>query len=54
MLTPHPSFPAIDYGSRLRAGVLIPSGNSAAEPELRAMLPPQASIGMLFDGDEMS
>jgi maleate isomerase len=30
--------PAIDYGDRLRAGVLIPSGNSVAEPELRAML----------------
>ena len=33
------SSPAIDYGDRLRAGVLIPSGNSVAEPELRAMLP---------------
>ena len=29
--------PVIDYGARLRAGVLIPSGNSVAEPELRAM-----------------
>ena len=38
------SLPAIDYGSRLRAGVLIPSGNSVAEPELRAMLPPEASM----------
>jgi maleate isomerase len=44
MLRPHASFPAIDYGSRLRAGVLIPSGNSVAEPELRAMLPPEASM----------
>jgi maleate isomerase len=44
MLTPPPSLPAIDYGSRLRAGVLIPSGNSVAEPELRAMLPPAASM----------
>jgi maleate isomerase len=44
MLTQPPSFPAIDYGSRLRAGVLIPSGNSVAEPELRAMLPPEASL----------
>jgi maleate isomerase len=42
MLTPSP--PAIDYGSRLRAGVLLPSGNSVAEPELRAMLPPEASM----------
>jgi maleate isomerase len=33
------SHPAIDYGDHLRAGVLIPSGNSVAEPELRAMLP---------------
>lgn len=44
MPTPHPTFPAIDYGSRLRAGALIPSGNSVAEPELRAMLPPEASL----------
>jgi maleate isomerase len=44
MLTPPASFPAIDYGSRLRAGVLIPSGNSVAEPELRAMLPPEVSM----------
>lgn len=34
-----PALPHIDYGSRLRAGVLIPSGNSVAEPEIRAMLP---------------
>jgi maleate isomerase len=34
----------IDYGSRLRAGVLVPSGNSVAEPELRAMLPPDVSL----------
>ena len=27
----------IDYGARLRAGILLPSGNSVAEPELRAM-----------------
>ena len=33
----------IDYGSRLRAGVLIPSGNSVAEPEIRAMLPREVS-----------
>lgn len=33
----------IDYGSRLRAGVLIPSGNSVAEPEMRAMLPREVS-----------
>jgi maleate isomerase len=44
MLIPHPIFPVIDYGSRLRAGVLVPSGNSVAEPELRAMLPPEISL----------
>jgi len=38
------AMPHIDYGSRLRAGVLIPSGNSVAEPELRAMLPPEVSL----------
>jgi maleate isomerase len=35
--------PDIDYGGRLRAGVLVPSGNSVAEPEIRAMLPPGVS-----------
>jgi len=39
-----PKMPHIDYGSALRAGVLIPSGNSVAEPELRAMLPPGVSL----------
>jgi maleate isomerase len=38
------SIGAIDYGNRLRAGVLIPSGNSVAEPELRAMLPSGCSM----------
>jgi maleate isomerase len=36
--------PDIDYGSRLRAGLLVPSGNSVAEPEIRAMLPRQISM----------
>jgi maleate cis-trans isomerase len=31
---------AIDYGDRARLGLLVPSGNSVAEPELHAMLPP--------------
>jgi maleate isomerase len=39
-----PAMPDIDYGSRLRAGVLIPSGNSVAEPEIRAMLPKEISM----------
>lgn len=29
----------IDYGHRLRAGIIVPSGNAVAEPEIRAMLP---------------
>ena len=33
----------IDYGSRLRVGLLMPSGNSVAEPEIRAMLPADVS-----------
>jgi maleate isomerase len=48
MHAPHTAFPSpfpsIDYGSRLRAGVLVPSGNSVAEPESRAMLPPEVSL----------
>lgn len=39
MSLPITDVPEIDYGSRLRAGLLIPSGNSVAEPEIRAMLP---------------
>jgi len=29
----------IDYGDRARIGLLVPSGNSVAEPEIHAMLP---------------
>ena len=29
----------IDYGSRLRLGVIVPSGNVIAEPQIHAMLP---------------
>ena len=36
--------PQIDYGARARIGVLVPSGNSVAEPELRAMMPPGAGL----------
>ncbi len=35
---------AIDYATRARLGVLVPSGNTVAEPELRAMLP--AGVGL--------
>jgi len=31
--------PSIDYGTRLRAGIIVPSGNPVAEPEISAMLP---------------
>jgi maleate cis-trans isomerase len=30
---------SIEYGARLRAGVIVPSGNTVAEPEIAAMLP---------------
>jgi maleate cis-trans isomerase len=30
---------AIDYGSRARLGLIVPSGNVIAEPQIRAMLP---------------
>ncbi len=36
--------PTIDYGDRLRVGVLMPSGNAIAEPELKAMMPPGVSL----------
>jgi maleate isomerase len=36
--------PRIDYATRARLGVLVPSGNTVAEPELRAMLP--AGVGL--------
>ncbi len=38
------SLPTIDYGDRLRVGVLMPSGNAIAEPELKAMMPPGVSL----------
>lgn len=34
----------IDYGERLRLGVILPSGNVVAEPQIRAMLPPGVSF----------
>jgi len=35
---------AINYGSRARIGMLLPSGNQAAEPQFHAMLPPGVSL----------
>ena len=37
---------AIDYGDRLRLGIIVPSGNVIAEPQIRAMLP--AGVGALI------
>jgi len=37
---------AIEYGDRLRLGVIVPSGNVIAEPQIKAMLPP--GVGALF------
>lgn len=36
--------PAINYGTRGRLGVLLPSGNQAAEPQFHAMLPHGVSM----------
>lgn len=36
----------IDYGDRLRLGIIVPSGNVIAEPQIRAMLP--AGVGALI------
>ncbi len=35
---------AINYGTRARLGVLLPSGNQAAEPQFNAMLPAGVSL----------
>jgi maleate isomerase len=37
---PSPPTPGIEYGDRLRLGIIVPSGNVIAEPQIRAMLPP--------------
>lgn len=34
----------IDYGERLRIGMLVPSGNVVAEPQVKAMLPPGVAV----------
>ena len=38
--------PTIEYGDRLRLGIIVPSGNVIAEPQIRAMLP--AGVGALI------
>jgi len=35
-----PGRPEIDYGTKARIGVIVPSANIATEPQFRAMLPP--------------
>lgn len=34
----------IDYGARLRIGMLVPSGNVIVEPQVNAMLPPGVAL----------
>lgn len=36
--------PTINYGTRARLGMLLPSGNQAAEPQFQAMLPKGVSL----------
>lgn len=38
------SIEQLDYGSRARVGLIVPSANTAAEPEIRAVLPPDVSL----------
>ncbi len=38
------SRPHIEYGDRFRIGMLVPSGNIVAEPQVKAMLPPGVSV----------
>ena len=33
------TLPDIDYGDAVRLGIIVPSGNVIAEPQIRAMLP---------------
>lgn len=37
---------AIDYGDRLRIGMIVPSGNVIAEAQVRAMLPPGVALNV--------
>lgn len=36
--------PAIEYGDRFRIGMLVPSGNVVAEPQVKSMLPPGVAV----------
>ena len=53
----------INYGTRARLGMILPSGNQAAEPQFQAMLPTGVSLhttrlklnrqfGSRVDGDD--
>jgi maleate isomerase len=39
-----PRTPAINYGLRAKLGMMLPSSNSIAEPQIAAMLPPGVSL----------
>jgi len=36
--------PAINYGLRAKLGMMLPSSNTIAEPQIAAMLPPGVSL----------
>lgn len=54
----HVATSLLDYGSDGRVGLLLPSGNRAAEPQLRAMLPQRIGMAVtrlkLVDASEKS
>ena len=43
-MTTHSLRPVINYGLRAKLGMMLPSSNSVAEPQIAAMLPPGVSL----------